>query len=128
VDEIKRLEFVLVDGLRFHLSIRHPYTALHGIFLDAQSWWNPSDTTETAPSSSGDRSRLLRAYRHAAELVWKRVYVETDLVFTMQPSQLAMGLFVVAMQEDGEEFVEKYKVKHTWCILYLFVYLLITHS
>jgi hypothetical protein len=31
-------EYVVMEGLRFHLAVYHPYIALHGIFLDAQTF------------------------------------------------------------------------------------------
>jgi hypothetical protein len=29
-------EFVLANGLKFHLAVQHPYLALHGLFLETQ--------------------------------------------------------------------------------------------
>ncbi|KAJ8663732.1 hypothetical protein O0I10_000005 [Lichtheimia ornata] len=85
-DSILGLEFVVSQGIRFEYLVHHPYRAAYGLFLELQR-------------GDVDIKVLKETYNKVQGLIGSMLL--TDLSFIYQPSQLALGAFVIAGRSTG---------------------------
>ncbi|CAG8587639.1 3834_t:CDS:2 [Paraglomus occultum] len=80
-DTIFRHELPVSQSMRFEYAVHHPYRASFGFFLDLQNF-------------TKDLTKLKRIYEKSKEYIGTSLL--TDLVFTYQPSQIALATIRMA--------------------------------
>ncbi|KAI3646804.1 hypothetical protein MP228_009732 [Amoeboaphelidium protococcarum] len=93
VDELQKLEFDLLNELRFHLDVNHPYSALHGVYLMLR---------RDLKDEGGNAAQ--RLFDKSIEFVKDSYF--TDVMFLYQPSQIAVACFHLAAESLNIELDE----------------------
>jgi cyclin H len=93
-DKMQEFEFKFSEGICFDYFVHAPYSAVHGFFLDMQSWLG-SDFNKDVKLQKD----LISALSIATEKVTNLLL--TDLILLYTPSQLGLGCFVDASKEVG---------------------------
>ncbi|KAJ3249013.1 hypothetical protein HDU78_008399 [Chytriomyces hyalinus] len=91
-------ELIVADTVGFAFTVQHVHWPLHGLFLDLQTFYATKypqlDQRKTALNS------LARIYARAREL--SQIATCTDLQLTHWGSQIALGCFLLASTEQGQ--------------------------
>ncbi|KAJ3415845.1 hypothetical protein HDV05_003909 [Chytridiales sp. JEL 0842] len=91
-EALLEMEFTLAAGLKFQFNVPQVRWALHGLFLDMQTYLGTLNTSRSVLEAS--LKKLVETYAKAIELGKTSLY--TDLTFTHWPSQVAMGCMLMA--------------------------------
>lgn len=92
---IVEFEVPVLEGLRFHLLVFHPYRPLRGLCKEIQKW-EPKIGEEV----------LQEVRERAVECIEKSYY--TDLQLRKTPSQIACAALHKVAREQNHDFVDRY--------------------
>lgn len=101
-DNVKAPEFLLLQGLRFTLDVRHPMKGLAGGHIEMNVMAEEGHLG-TITASSGSAKRIGVAADHAKKLLATAAQM-TDAYFLYTPSQI----WIAAMMVADKELVETY--------------------
>lgn len=109
-DDILALEFLVTQGLRFTLDVRHPYRALRGVCMelnamaegaaallpgDSRSADELQDSLRDLAGKAGTKTMLDNAYRLTKDVL-NAAALYTDAYFLYTPSQITFAALLLA--------------------------------
>eukprot|EP01125_Pyxidicula_operculata_P015137 TRINITY_DN5111_c0_g1_i1.p1 TRINITY_DN5111_c0_g1~~TRINITY_DN5111_c0_g1_i1.p1 ORF type:complete len:284 (+),score=38.68 TRINITY_DN5111_c0_g1_i1:18-869(+) len=102
-DSLVSTEYILLDGLKFHLDVIHPYMPLEGFYVDMQSYVN-----STGDGLEKYRSQMLEFIKLANDLVNNSI--DNEAFFFFPPSQIAIAAMkkAVLVYPEISEFFNSY--------------------
>ncbi|KIW16720.1 hypothetical protein PV08_03909 [Exophiala spinifera] len=104
-DNVKAPEFLLLQGLRFTLDVRHPMKGLAGGHIEMNVMAEEGQLGNIS-TSSGSAKRIGQAADQAKKLLATAAQL-TDAYFLYTPSQIWLGAMMVADKELVEIYLEQ---------------------
>eukprot|EP00842_Homolaphlyctis_polyrhiza_P004477 jgi/Hompol1/502/HPOL_005332-RA len=90
------LEFVISKGLNFEYAVHHPFWALHGLFLDVQTF---IQATQPRTKHADLIKRFYKAFNEATDLVKASLVSDVSLIY--MPSQIALAAMMDKTDANG---------------------------
>ncbi|KAF7845991.1 hypothetical protein BT93_L5691 [Corymbia citriodora subsp. variegata] len=103
-DDVRAPEFLLMQGLRFTLDVRHPMRGLEGGIAEIRASADQINCL-TGQNSEKIKKRCEAAYYNARQLL-KGAAQMTDAYFLYTPAQIWLAALHVADQELARDFID----------------------
>ena len=103
-DDVKAPEFLLLQGLRFTLDVRHPMGGLRGGHVEISEWVEQGLLDGVNGGKEGGL-RVGKAADHAKRLLATAAQM-TDAYFLFTPSQIWLGAMMVAERQLVEAYLD----------------------
>ncbi|OAP61404.1 hypothetical protein AYL99_03607 [Fonsecaea erecta] len=103
-DDVKAPEFLLLQGLRFTLDVRHPMKGLQGGHVEMNVLAEEGRSGSSITKASGSEKRIGVAADKAKKLLATAAQM-TDAYFLYTPSQIWLGAVMVADRELAEAYI-----------------------
>ncbi|KAJ9604031.1 hypothetical protein H2200_011554 [Cladophialophora chaetospira] len=102
-DDVKAPEFLLMQGLRFTLDVRHPMKGLQGGHIE-MNVLAEEGKLNTFPAGKGSEKRIGIAADKAKKLLATAAQM-TDAYFVFTPSQIWLGAMMIADRDLVEAYI-----------------------
>lgn len=104
-DSVKAPEFLLLQGLRFTLDVRHPMKGLAGGHIEMNIMAEEGQLGDIS-KPTGSAKRIGKAADHAKRLLAMAAQM-TDAYFLYTPSQIWLAAMMVADRQLVEAYIER---------------------
>ncbi|OAG38872.1 hypothetical protein AYO21_06903 [Fonsecaea monophora] len=106
-EDVKAPEFLLLQGLRFTLDVRHPLKGLRGGHAEMMAMVQEGRLGSNCPKTTNFTAKRVDSAADSAKGLLTRAAQMTDAYFLYTPSQIWLGAMMVADGELTQAYLEQ---------------------